>query len=83
MVIRSYAVIFDRTCWENFLLLPYHAIFMSNFMISLLTVLLLFLSRCRLFGFFVVALFCCHCGYLSFVRFDYGYNMKASVTVGE
>lgn len=38
--------------------------------------------RCRVFGLFVVALFCCHCGYLSFVRFDYGYNMKANVTVG-
>ena len=38
--------------------------------------------RCRVFGFFIISLFCCHCGYLSFIRFDYGYNMKASVTVG-
>ncbi|XP_028391333.1 post-GPI attachment to proteins factor 3-like isoform X2 [Dendronephthya gigantea] len=38
--------------------------------------------RCRLFGLFIATLFCCHCGYLSLIRFDYGYNMKASVTVG-
>lgn len=45
--------------------------------------LVTFCSRHRLFGLFLLIFFFCHCGYLSFVRFDYGYNMKANVTVGK
>ncbi|XP_046862906.1 post-GPI attachment to proteins factor 3-like [Xenia sp. Carnegie-2017] len=39
-------------------------------------------QRCRFFGLLLFILFICHCGYLSFVRFDYGYNMKVTLAAG-
>lgn len=34
------------------------------------------------FGIVLILIFTCHVAYLTFVRFDYGYNMFANITVG-
>ena len=38
--------------------------------------------RCRAVGGVILLLFCYHVSYLTLVKFDYGYNMKANVAVG-
>ncbi|XP_020900695.1 post-GPI attachment to proteins factor 3 isoform X2 [Exaiptasia diaphana] len=38
--------------------------------------------KCSVFGVIVLIMFCCHVGYLGFIKFDYGYNIKANVTIG-
>ena len=42
-----------------------------------------FFYSCFIVGLSFCCLFCYHVFYLAFVRFDYGYNMKFNVTIGE
>ena len=39
-------------------------------------------TRTRLFGVVVVVVFGYHIGYMSLIKFDYGYNMKFMVVIG-
>ena len=38
---------------------------------------------CFCVGLFLLCVYCGHVFYLSIIRFDYGYNMKFNVTIGE
>ena len=38
---------------------------------------------CFCVGLFLLCVYCGHVCYLSIIRFDYGYNMKFNVTIGE
>jgi len=39
--------------------------------------------KCPAMGTVLLIMFSCHVGYLGFIKFDYGYNIKANVTIGK
>ena len=47
------------------------------------TAIFSFFCSCFYVGFFLLCLFSGHVFYLAFVKFDYGYNMKFNITMGE